>query len=103
MRGEREADRIDGIMRDGETRYVEVANLERTACLKFFDHGRGLAPIDETRGAAGDIDRKARFRAIDQGREAVGVIRVFMGYQNGAESVNVFSNGSQTLGDFAAA
>ena len=103
LRSKREAHRIDGIVRDGETRNIEIADSKRAAGLKLFEHGSGLPPINETCRAVGEIDRKARFRTVDQNGQPVGVVRMLMRNQDGAQSVNVFSNGGQALRDFAAA
>lgn len=103
LRSECEAHRIDGIVRDGETRNIEIADAKRAAGLKLFEHGSGLTPIDEARGAAADIDRKTAFGAIDQSGQPLGVVRMLVRDQDGGQSVNVFSNGGQALRDFAAA
>lgn len=92
LRGNSEADRVDGIVRNGETGDVEIADREPATGLEDFDCGATFIPIDELRRAAREIDGQRPFSGFDKCSQAAGVIAMFMRNKNSVEIRNVFSD-----------
>lgn len=95
------ADRIDGIVRNGETVDRDIADRERTACLETFDGGFAGFPIDDRRGALRNVDGNGAAQFAEEAAEAGNVIGVFVGDEDGVEPIKRFARGGETLHEIA--
>lgn len=102
---EGEADGIGGVVRDGEGVDVDVADGEALAGLDGFDAAETLAEgvgedaLEGVHRGLGDVKRG--FPEAEDLREAVAVVGVFVGDEDGVETVDVAANGSEAGESFA--
>jgi hypothetical protein len=92
MRRKRVADRVRGIMRNGETGNIEIAYREATARLKSLERRLGFAPYDVGRGAIGEINRNRPPTVFRQGRQTADMIVMLVSNQDRIERGDVFAD-----------
>jgi len=104
---ESEAEGIGGVVRDGEGVDVNIADGETLAGLDGLDSAKALAEgfgedaAELLHGGLADIER--RFPDAENLREAVAVIGVLVGDQDGVEAVEVAFDGGEASQGFALA
>ena len=102
---EREANGVGGVVRDGEGVDVDVADGEALAGLDGFDAAEAFAEsvgedaLEGSHGGLGDVERG--FPEAEDLREAVAVVGVFVGDEDGVETVEITSDGGETGEGFA--
>jgi hypothetical protein len=103
MRRKRVADRIGSIVGNGEARYIEIADCKAATGLKSFQRRLRITPYDVGRSAMREVNRDGMTTMFCQSRQAADMIVVLVGNQDGIKRVDIFADGSQALGNFAAA
>jgi hypothetical protein len=103
VRAQRVADRIGGIMRNGEARNVEISDREAAPGLKGFERRLVFAPLDIGRGAVREIYGNRTAAGFRQGRQTADVIVMLVRDENGVERGDIFPDGGEALRDLAAA
>src|SRR5882724_3527674 len=102
---EGEADRVGGIVRDGEGVDVDVADGEALASLDGFNtaeafaEGVGKDALEGVHGGLGDVQRG--FPEAEDLREAVAVVGVLVGDENSVETVEITPYGGEAGESFA--
>src|SRR5271165_2426125 len=97
---EGEANRVGGVVGNGESVHVNIANrktlsgLNRLRPLQSLPECIGKNALQRVHGRPGHVKR--RFPESEDLRQAVAVVSVFVGDQNGVEAVNFPSYGSET-------
>lgn len=97
---EAEADRIDGIVGNGEALDDDVADGPAGACLKRLDRRRRAIrlPVDQGRSELRNEDRERFFllrAAPQQARQTGDMVAVFMGDEDGVDIVDVLADGGE--------
>ena len=88
LRAKAEADRIDGVVRNGEAVDFDIADREAGAGLKRLDCRERAIPLDGGRGQAREIDRRAGTRRAKRARPA-DVVGMLVRDQNGVDAVGL--------------
>jgi hypothetical protein len=102
---EGEADGIGGIVRDGKGVDVDIANGEALASLDRFDaaepfpEGVGQNALEGVHSGLGDVQRG--FPEAEDLREAVAVVGVLVGDENGVQTVEITAYGGEAGESFA--
>jgi hypothetical protein len=105
VRPKSEADGIGGVVRDGESVDVNVADGKALASLDGFDAAEALSEsvgedaLEGVHGGFGDVQR--RFPDAEDLREAVAVVGVFVGDEDGVEMVDVAFDSGEAGEGFA--
>src|ERR1035438_3090469 len=94
VRAKAESHRIDGIVWDGKTVHLDVADGERGSCLKAIELGRVFAP--GKRGSCQTRDVNGRVELPSQRNQAAHMIGVLMGDQDGIHAVALLINSGKT-------
>jgi hypothetical protein len=92
---------IGRIVRNRKAIDAEIADFQASAGLEGFDFRLKRAPIDERRGAMGQVNR--RVGELGHSDQPADVIGMFMGHENRIELGRVFADLLQSLADFPAA
>ena len=102
---EGESDGVGGVVRDGERVDVDIADRETLAGLDGFDaaetfaEGVGKDALEGVHCRLRDVKR--RFPKAENLREAVAVVRVLVGDEDGVEAVDVALDGGEAGESFA--
>jgi len=102
---EGESDRVGGVVWDGESVNIDVANGEALAGLDRFDTAESLAEgvgqdaLQRVHSGFGDVERC--FPEAKNLREAVAVIGVFVGDENRVKAINVAFDSGEAGESFA--
>ena len=102
---EGETDGIGGVVRDGEGMDVDVADGETLAGLdglhaaEAFAESVGEDALEGVHGGLGDVERG--FPEAEDLREAVAVIGVFVGDEDGVETIEIAADGGEAGQGFA--
>lgn len=95
--GESIADRIGGIVRNGEAGDIEIADGEAAAGLEGFVDRRVFAPVDVSGSSLGYVDGDGAIPFPAFGpccrAQAARVVAMFVGDQNGIKRGNIFPDG----------
>ena len=96
LRGETEAHRVDGVVRDAEALDCDIVDLETRARLKWFQ-ARGLrfAPVDGRRGQARQVHDRADVPAARQHGQPSHMIGMLVGDDDGVDRGEIFADGRQ--------
>lgn len=97
------ADGIRGVMRDGETRDIEIAYRESTSGLKSFQLWKRFAPIEIPCRSVCYVDRELAIGSLGEGGQTGRMIAVFMRDEDRVKPVKVLVDIRQALRDLAAA
>jgi len=104
---EGESDGVGGVVRDGECVDVDIADGEALPGLDGLDTPKALAEgvgqdaLEGVHRRLGDVQR--RFPEAEDLREAVAVVGVLVGDENGVEAIDVAFDGGETGQGFALA
>jgi hypothetical protein len=96
---EGESDGVGSVVRDRKRMDVDIANGEALAGLNGFDSTEALAEgvgkdaLEGVHGGLGDVER--RLPEAEDLREAVAVVGVLVGDENGVEAINVALDGGE--------
>ena len=102
---EGEADGVGSVVRDGECVDVNIADGEALAGLDGFDAAEALAKgvgedaLEGVHRRLGDVE--GRFPEAEDLREAVAVVGVLVGNEDGIETVNIAPDGGEAGEGFA--
>jgi hypothetical protein len=102
---EGESDGVGGVVRDGERVNVDIADGEALAGLDGLDAAETLAEsvgqdaLEGVHGGLGDVERG--FPEAEDLREAVAVVRVLVGDEDGVEAVDVALDSGEARQGFA--
>ena len=101
LRAKGKSDGVDGVVRNGETGNLNIANYNSSSCLKPFDGGKFLAPGDHRRGFVGK-EHGLHQRLADHG-EAGNVIAVLMSNKDSVDLGGILADSGKSRKRFAAA
>ena len=102
---EGESDGVGGVVGDGERVYIDVADPETLASLDGFDSAEALAEsvgqcaLKGLQGRLGDVERG--FPEAEDLRESVAVVGVFVGDEDGVETLDIAPDGGEAGESFA--
>src|SRR5579872_1099150 len=103
-----ETDRIDGVMRNRERLYLDIADLEAMPRFELFQflELRPLAVLVSKRARPGSMrgrsEEDGHAQLFRQRRQAIHMVRMLVGDENRGDGVRIFAQRPQALEDLAA-